>query len=198
MQSQSHTKKLILASTSPYRKMMLERFPLDFAAVAPETDETALSGELPSALVRRLALAKARTISRTNPDAVVIGSDQVAEYQDRIVGKPGSLARAAEQLTSFSGRTVNFLSAFALVCEENGFLFERTVVTEVVFRELEDDEIQRYLALDKPVDCAGSFRSEANGPALLTRMSSSDPTAIMGLPMIELAQGLRLAGYVLP
>jgi len=177
---------------------MLERFPLAFAIRAPETDETALPGELPSALVRRLALAKARAVSATNPGAVIIGSDQVAEYQDRIVGKPGSLEKAAEQLASFSGKTVNFLSAFALVCEQSGFLFQRTVLTEVVFRQLDEEEIQRYLALDKPFDCAGSFRSEANGPALLTRMSSPDPTAIMGLPMIELAQGLRMAGYVLP
>lgn len=177
---------------------MLERFPLAFATMAPETDETALPGELPSVLVRRLALAKARAVSGANPGAVIIGSDQVAEYQGRIVGKPGNLEKAAEQLASFSGRTVNFLSAFALVSEQSGFLFERTVRTEVVFRQLQEDEIQRYLALDKPLDCAGSFRSEANGPTLLTRMSSPDPTAIMGLPMIELAQGLRMAGYVLP
>ena len=177
---------------------MLERFPLEFGTVAPEADETALPGELPAALVQRLALAKARAVSSTNPSAVIIGSDQVAEYEGHIVGKPGNLANAAGQLAAFSGRTVNFLSAFALVCQDNGFLFERTVVTEVVFRELEEDEIQRYLALDSPFDCAGSFRSEANGPALLTRMSSSDPTAIMGLPMIELAEGLRMAGYALP
>ncbi|MEE4217506.1 MAG: nucleoside triphosphate pyrophosphatase [Xanthomonadales bacterium] len=198
MQPQSHTKKLILASTSPYRKIMLERFPLEFGTVAPEADETARPGELPSALVRRLALAKARAVSRTNPAAVVIGSDQVAEHEGRIVGKPGSLENASRQLAAFSGRTVNFLSAFTLVCEDEKFLYERTVITEVVFRELKDDEIQRYLALDRPFDCAGSFRSEANGPALLTRMSSTDPTAIMGLPMIELAAGLRMAGYALP
>lgn len=177
---------------------MLERFPLEFTALPPDADETALPGELPSILVKRLALTKARAVSRSNPDAVVIGSDQVAEYQGHIVGKPGSLEKAAEQLASFSGRTVNFLSAFALVCEDNGFLFERMVVTEVVFRLLAESEIQRYLALDNPIDCAGSFRSEANGSALLERMSSPDPTAIMGLPMIELAQGLRMAGFVLP
>lgn len=177
---------------------MLERFSLSFETMAPEVDESALSGELPSGLVRRLALAKARAISTANPQAVVIGSDQVAECQGRIVGKPGSIVRACEQLASFSGSTVNFLSAFALVCEEGSFLFERTVLTEVVFRELKDSEIQRYVMLDNPLDCAGSFRSEANGPTLLRRMSSTDPTAIMGLPMIELAEGLRAAGYVLP
>ena len=177
---------------------MLERIVPDFETRAPDTDETALPGESPSALVRRLALDKARSVAALFPDALVIGSDQVAECAGRIAGKPGGFEKARQQLESFSGQTVNFLSAFAIVRENAGFVFERTVTTEVVFRHLDAFEIERYLELDKPFDCAGSFRSEANGPLLLERMRSDDPTALMGLPLIELAGGLRRLGLLLP
>ena len=178
--------------------MLLEKFNLPFETVSPKTDETPQPGEMPLDLVRRLALAKARAVSGKHPHAVVIGSDQVAACENRIVGKPGSVERAHEQLASFSGRTVLFLSAFAIVCEESGFLFERTVETVVIFRRLGSAEIDRYVSLDNPLDCAGSFRSEAAGTTLLKSMSSTDPTAIMGLPMIALAKGLRAAAYRLP
>lgn len=177
---------------------MLERFPIQFETQAPDTDETPAPGERPGDLVQRLALEKARSVSCKFPDALVIGSDQVAECDGNIVGKPGDRVRAVKQLASFSGRTVRFLSAFAIVHENEAFVFEQTVVTEVEFRTLGESEIERYLSLDTPYDCAGSFRSEANGPALLKRMSSDDPTAIMGLPMIALAEGLRLGGICLP
>ena len=177
---------------------MLERMVPVFETRPPDTDETPLAGETPEALVQRLALEKARSVARRNPDALVIGSDQVAECGGRIAGKPGGLEKARQQLQAFSGKTVNFLSAFAIVRENTGFVFERTVTTEVAFRLLTDLEIDRYLERDQPFDCAGSFRSEANGPALLERMRSDDPTAIMGLPLIELARGLRQGGLLLP
>ena len=178
--------------------MLLERYPIKFETLSPDTDETAKQGELPRDLVRRLALEKARSVSQRFPDALVIGSDQLAECGDQVAGKPGDFQRARKQLSSFSGHTVNFLSAFAIVCETEGFLFEQTVNTEVVFRNLGQNEIDRYLLCDEPYDCAGSFRSEATGPSLLERMTSDDPTAIMGLPLIALAEGLRQAGVYLP
>ena len=177
---------------------MLERFPLAFDTASPETDETALPGETPAQLVTRLSLEKALSVANREPGAIVIGSDQVAECEGAIVGKPGTVQNARKQLMSFSGRKVVFLSAFAIVHLDRNFTFERTVPTEVVFRKLGGNEIDRYLSLDKPLDCAGSFRSEANGPALLDRMRSDDPTAIMGLPLIALAEGLRAAGVAIP
>ncbi len=190
--------QIILASTSPYRKMLLERFPVAFDTAAPETDESPLPGETPEQLVRRLALAKCRSVSKRFPDALVIGSDQVAECGGRIAGKPGTAERAREQLHSFSGRTVNFLSAYAIELRSAGFSREGMVPTAVVFRQLTADEIDRYVEQDKPLDCAGSFRSEAAGTALLERMSSNDPSAIMGLPLIAIADCLRAAGLPLP
>lgn len=195
MQQQS---PIILASTSPYRKTLLERFHLAFETAAPEVDEAAQPGEAPQQMVRRLAREKAEAVAAGYPNALVIGSDQVAECNGAWVGKPGTARRAAIQLAGFSGRTVRFLSAFAIVCRERSFVYERTVPTEVTFRHLDPPEIERYVALDKPLDCAGSFRSEASGPTLLESMRSDDPTAIMGLPLIELAIGLREAGIRLP
>lgn len=177
---------------------MLERFPLDIATVAPDIDESPLQGEMPDALVRRLALAKARAVSHRHPEAVVIGSDQVADCSGDIVGKPGTVERARQQLAAFSGQDVTFRSAFAVVCAKTGFRFEETVITEVRFRSLDAAEISRYLERDNPLDCAGSFKSECTGTALLERMRSDDPTAIMGLPLIALAEALRQAGIKLP
>ena len=198
MQEQSHINELILASGSPYRKMQLERLPVAFVVTAPDIDESARADESPDALVSRLAAAKADAVAASHPEAFVIGSDQGAECGGNIVGKPGSRQRALEQLASFSGRSVRFLSALAIVNEASGFRFEHTEDTVAVFRTLSTSEIERYLALDEPYDCAGSFKSEQAGTALLERMSSDDPSAIMGLPMIALARGLRLAGFTVP
>jgi septum formation protein len=195
---QSHCLKIILASTSPYRKEMLSRLPLAFDTAAPNVDETPLPGESPLALAARLALAKAAAVSDAHPEALVIGSDQVAECAGAAVGKPGSADAAQAQLRRFSGRTVLYHSAFALLCRANGFRFEENVVTEVRFRELSDAAIARYVALDRPLDCAGSIRTEAAGPTLFEYMRSDDPSAIMGLPLIALAKGLRRAGFELP
>jgi len=190
--------QIILASTSPYRKMLLERFPIAFETAAPETDEAPFDEETPLQLVRRLSRAKCRAVSERFPDALVIGSDQVAECDGRIAGKPGTPERARDQLLSFSGRTVNFLSAYAIERRSSGFLREGMVPTAVVFRRLSSKEIERYVAQDNPLDCAGGFRSEATGTALLERMSSNDPSAIMGLPLIEIAECLRAAGVAVP
>ena len=198
MQQQSHNKKIILASSSPYRKLLLERLPLKFETVSPNIDESALPGETPRELVQRLALAKARLVSANSPSATVIGSDQVAECDGAIIGKPGDVETARRQLAGFSGRRVVFLSGFAVVQPETDFLFQEMVTTEVEFRRLEAEEIERYVERDNPVDCAGSFKSECGGSMLLRSMRSDDPMAIMGLPLIALSEALRQAGVTLP
>ena len=198
MHPQSHNRKIILASSSPYRKMLLERLPLDFTVFSPSIDETPHPDELPAGLVARLAKEKARTISALHPDALVIGSDQLAVFKSRIIGKPGSVRRAVEQLQQFSGQCVRFLTAVAVNCTETGFFSSSTISTEVCFRVLDDSEIKRYVTMDNPVDCAGGFKSEAGGSTLLTHMKSDDPTAIIGLPLIRLSAMLREAGIPVP
>lgn len=198
MPAESQEPSLILASTSPYRRQLLERLGIPFEVMAPGTDETPLPGEAPDALVARLALEKAAAVARRHPRAIVIGSDQVAVHGGRVVGKPGTAARARDQLAAFSGERVTFLSAVALQRLDDGFRFEATIDTEVHFRDLTDEEIRRYVERDHPVDCAGGFRSEATGSALLRALGSSDPTAIIGLPLIAVAEGLRRAGLQVP
>ena len=198
MHSQSHNRNIILASSSPYRKMLLERLPLDFMVLSPSIDETPHPDELPAGLVARLAKEKARAVSAQHPDALVIGSDQMAVFQNRIIGKPGSVQKAAEQLQQFSGQCVRFLTAVAVNCTETGFFSSSTISTEVCFRVLDDSEIKRYVAVDNPVDCAGGFKSEAGGSTLLTHMKSDDPAAIIGLPLICLSAMLREAGIPVP
>ncbi len=146
----------------------------------------------------RLAKSKAATVGRTFPGAVIIGSDQVAVCDSVIVGKPGHAQNAIRQLRGFSGKTVRFLTAIAVICRNTGFEDEHTSVTDVCFRELADDEIKRYVALDRPFDCAGSFKSEAAGTSLLKTLNSEDPTAIIGLPLIATAAALRKAGFFVP
>jgi len=198
MQKQSHTRTLILASTSPYRKLLLERLGLVFEVRSPHVDETPLPGEAASALAARLAASKAEALARQFPEAVVIGSDQVALCNGAIVGKPETIARAERQLAAFSGQAVDFLSAVSLRCLDAGFVFDRTVTTRVCFRELGTEEIRRYVRLDRPLQCAGSFKSEAAGLALLSAMQSDDPSAIIGLPLIAVAEALRQLGYAVP
>ena len=198
MPVESHQNALILASTSPYRRLLLERLGIPFDVVAPETDETPRPGEAPAALAARLAEAKALAVARRFPRAIVIGSDQVAVHAGRVIGKPGTPDRARRQLASFSGQQVDFLSAVMVCRLQDGFRFPATVATEVVFRNLSETEIRRYVERDRPVDCAGGFRSEATGSALLTAMRSEDPAAIIGLPLIAVSEGLRLAGLEVP
>ena len=198
MPAKSQDNGLILASTSPYRRQLLERLGIPFRVAAPGTDEAPLPGENPETLVARLAREKALAVARQNRRAIVIGSDQVAVHRGRVLGKPGTTERAAAQLADFSGERVTFLSAIALQRLEDGFGFEATVPTEVHFRELTESEIHRYVVRDHPVDCAGGFRSEATGSALLRTLTSPDPTAIIGLPLIAVAEGLRRAGLQVP
>jgi len=178
--------------------MLLERLPLDFIVISPSIDETPLPGELPDDLVSRLAKEKARAVSGQYPDALVIGSDQLAVFENQVIGKPGNVNKAVEQLQRFSGQCVRFLTAVAVNCTESRFFSVSNVTTDVCFRELKDSEIWRYVALDNPLDCAGGFKSEAAGSALLTCMKSDDPAAIIGLPLIRLSAMLREAGFSIP
>ena len=177
---------------------MLDRLHLEFEIAIPGIDETAGENETPDHLVVRLAREKARNISEQYPAAIIIGSDQVAEVDGQIMGKPGTLENAFAQLRRCSGRTVRFLTAVNVQCLEFDFESQAMVSTDVVFRILNDPEIARYLDLDMPLDCAGAFKSETAGISLLQSMQSSDPTAIIGLPLISLAEMLRDAGLILP
>lgn len=189
---------LILASTSRYRRELLQRLRLPFEVLSPQVDETPRPDERPAALALRLALAKAAAVAAQHPDAVVIGSDQVADLDGTPIGKPGSHDRAVAQLRSMSGRSVVFQTAVSVVRRATGF--ERTLLAPVTvrFRTLGDDEIERYLLAEQPYDCAGSAKSESLGIALLDAIDSDDPTALIGLPLIRTCALLREAGISLP
>lgn len=189
---------LVLGSTSRYRRELLERLNLPFDVAAPDVDETPLHGEAPRALALRLALAKAYAVADQHPDAVVIGSDQVADLAGAPLGKPGHHDRAVLQLRQMRGQTVVFQTAVAVVCMATGFEQVDLAPVEVQFRDLSDDEIERYLRAEQPYDCAGSAKSEGLGIALLNAIHSDDPTALIGLPLIRTCRMLRAAGLVLP
>jgi septum formation protein len=188
------TRPLILGSTSRYRRELLERLRLSFDVVAPDVDESGWPDETPSALAGRLAMAKAAAVATLHPHAWVIGSDQVADLAGQAIGKPGNHERAAAQLRQMSGRNVVFHTAVALVCRETGFSASRMASVLVQFRILSDAEIENYLRLDQPYDCAGSAKSESLGISLLSSIQSDDPTALIGLPLIRTCELLRLAG----
>ena len=185
---------LILGSTSRYRRELLQRLRLPFDTVAPQVDETPLPGEAPAALALRLALAKAQAVAALHPQAVVIGSDQVADLDGSPIGKPGTHARATEQLQRMRGREVVFQTAVAVVRADTGFARALLAPVRVRFRDLSDAEIERYLRLEEPYDCAGSAKSETLGIALLSAIESDDPTALVGLPLIRTCALLREAG----
>jgi len=185
---------LILASTSSYRRELLRRLHLPFTVVAPEVDETALAGEKPAALAQRLALAKARAVAARHPDAVIIGSDQVADLDGQAIGKPGGHERAVTQLRRMSGRHVAFQTAVAVLRPTRAFERVLLAPVKVQFRTLSDGEIERYLRLEQPYDCAGSAKVEALGVALLSSIESDDPTTLIGLPLIRTCELLRQAG----
>ncbi len=197
-QSPSPQRPLVLGSTSRYRRELLERLNLPFDTTAPEVDETPLPGEAPRALALRLALAKARAVAQLHPDAVVIGSDQVADLAGTPLGKPGHHELAVQQLRQMRGQTVVFQTAVAVVCAATGFEQIDIAPVEVKFRDLSDTEIERYLRAEQPYDCAGSAKSEGLGIALLDAIQSDDPTALIGLPLIRTCHMLRAAGLVLP
>ena len=197
-QSPPLKRPLVLGSTSRYRRELLERLNLPFDVTAPEVDETPLPGEAPRSLALRLALAKARAVAQLHPDAVVIGSDQVADLAGEPLGKPGHHERAVAQLRQMRSQTVVFQTAVAVVCAATGFEQIDLAPVEVKFRDLSDAEIERYLRAEQPYDCAGSAKSEGLGIALLNAIHSDDPTALIGLPLIRTCRMLRAAGLVLP
>jgi septum formation protein len=185
---------LILGSTSRYRHELLSRLRLPFDVVAPQVDETPLPLETPRALACRLALAKAQAVAHLHPQAVVIGSDQVADLAGEPLGKPGNHARAVEQLQRMRGQTVVFQTAVAVVCLSTGFEQCELAAVKVQFRDLSDAEIEAYLLAEQPYDCAGSAKSEGLGISLLEAIDNDDPTALVGLPLIRTCRMLRSAG----
>ena len=188
---------LILASTSRYRRELLERLRLPFHIARPDVDEAPLPGEAPPALAQRLAWAKAKAVTDQHPDAWIIGSDQVAALDMQPLGKPGTRENALAQLGAMSGREIAFHTAVCLLRGDEPAL-ESMDTTRVRFRDLRLDEIERYVDAEQPFDCAGSFKSEGLGIALFEHIESKDPTALVGLPLIALSRMLRDAGFELP
>jgi septum formation protein len=187
-------RRLILGSSSRYRCELLERLRLPFDVFAPDLDESPLPAESPLQLATRLAMAKAQAVAQQFPQAIVIGSDQVAELKGQAIGKPGNHQRAVEQLTAMSGQEVVFHTAVAVVCAETGFSAGDIAAVRVRFRNLSTAEIENYLHAEQPYDCAGSAKSEGLGITLLAAIKSDDPTALIGLPLIRTTQLLRQAG----
>jgi len=194
----STTLKLVLASTSASRRTLLERFGQRFTVGAPDVDESALPGETPVDLVKRLARAKAENVAHRNPRSIVIGSDQVALFGREIIGKPGNPERCIEQLRTFSGQRLVFHTAVHVINADSATGEGHLDLTTVHFRKLTVTEIERYVARERPVNCAGGFKAEGLGISLFERIESQDPTALIGLPLIWVAAALRRAGFYLP
>jgi septum formation protein len=188
------SRPVVLGSSSRYRRELLERLKIPFSVAVPDVDETPHPGETPRNLALRLALAKAHAVAQRHPEAVVIGSDQVADLAGQPLGKPGEHARAVQQLRQMRGKTVIFQTALAVVCLSTGFEQVDLAEVRVVFRDLSDEEIEAYLQAEKPYDCAGSAKSEGLGIALLESIDNDDPTALVGLPLIRTCRLLRQAG----
>ncbi|CAM5278215.1 Maf family protein [Rhodanobacter lindaniclasticus] len=190
--------RIVLASTSRYRAGLLRRLLTDFEQAAPDTDETPLPGEAPAARALRLATAKAQAVAAGHEDSLVIGSDQVAELDGVILRKPGNAATAHAQLNASSGRIVHFHTALCLLDTRHGSEQTHVDVTRVRFRALGNAEIERYVAREQPLDCAGSFKCEGLGISLFEEIDNRDPSALIGLPLIALARMLRQAGVAVP
>ena len=190
-------RRLILGSSSRYRRELLQRLRLPFDVHAPDVDETPLPSEAPANLAGRLALAKARVVAALYPDAVVIGADQVADLNGLPLGKPGTHERAVAQLRQLRGQSVVFQTAVAVACAATGFEQMLLAPVRVQFRDLADAEIEAYLQAEQPYDCAGSAKSEGLGIALLERIDNDDPSALVGLPLIRTCDLLRAAGMML-
>ncbi|WP_371189196.1 nucleoside triphosphate pyrophosphatase [Thalassotalea maritima] len=187
--------QIVLASTSPFRKALLDKFNINFATAKPNVDETAFDGETAEQLVARLAKLKAQAVANDFPNALIIGSDQVALSEGNILGKPHTHENAVKQLQSFSGKTVTFLTG---LCVHNSKTNESEVLVEpfyVNFRELTDSEINNYLLAEQPYNCAGSFKSEALGICLFESLEGADPNTLIGLPLIRLHQLLKNQGF---
>ena len=193
MISQRHP-ALYLASTSVYRRALLQKLTTQFSCVKPKVDETPLPDETAEALVNRLALAKANAVAATLSDGLVIGSDQIAVFQGEILGKPHTVANAEAQLRQFSGQAVTFLTGLAVVNAATGTVQQAIEPFVVHFRELSEAEISHYVAREMPLDCAGSFKSEGLGIALFDKLQGDDPNSLIGLPLIRLLAMLRDEG----
>lgn len=186
--------QIVLASTSPFRRELLARLGMPFETAAPDTDESPLPGESPEATALRLSEAKAKAVACRFPDALIIGSDQVAVLDGEIYGKPGTHERAVEQLRTMRGRTVNFFTGLCLYNAATGRAHVRGIPTLVTFRQLTDTEIENYLRREKPYNCAGSAKSEGLGIAVIAAMEGTDPNALVGLPLIALCDLFREEG----
>ncbi|MCH2340016.1 Maf family protein [Pseudomonas sp. NPDC047963] len=191
-------RRLLLASSSPYRRELLSRLQLEFACSAPEIDETGFAGEPPEQLVRRLAQEKAEALAGTHKDHLIIGSDQVAVLEQSILGKPRTFDRAKQQLQSCSGKSVSFLTGLALLDSRTGASQIDCISFTVHFRTLDDRRIERYLQAEQPYDCAGSFKAEGLGISLFRSTEGSDVTSLIGLPLIRLVDMLNNAGIEVP
>ena len=192
----SNTKQLVLASSSLYRRQLLERLGLPFTTASPDIDESPLEHELPEAMTIRLAQLKASAIAKQFPEAWIIGSDQCADLHGQIIGKPGNHERALAQLKKMQGQTVVFHTALCLL--KSGKQKTLSIPTRVRFRTLPDSVLENYLRIEKPYDCAGSAKSEGMGIILLEQIESDDPTALIGLPLIALSGLLRETGFAIP
>lgn len=192
------TRKLILASSSPYRQALLARLGIPFTCISPAVDEAPNAGESPAAQVLRLAQTKAERIATGHANALIIGSDQLAVLDGRTLGKPGAHPAARAQLLQMRGRRVLFMTGLCVLDTATGKIQTDLVEYAVIFRDYSDEEVERYLRADTPYDCSGSFRSEKLGITLVQRMDGADPTALVGLPLIRLSQMLRDCGVPLP
>lgn len=192
------TVQIVLASTSVYRRAVLEKLRLPFAVAAPDIDEARLPGESALAMVQRLSLQKAQAIVSEYPEALIIGSDQCAVLDEEILGKPGDHTNAVMQLSASAGKTVHFLTGLCLYDARSGSYQLDCVPYEVAFRHLTAHEIEAYVQQEQPFNCAGSFKSEGYGISLFKYMRGDDPNALIGLPLIRLAQMLRQHGFAVP
>lgn len=188
--------QIILASTSPFRKQLLEKLQLPFETANPKLDETPLTNETVVDMVQRLSRQKAQVVASQYPDAIVIGSDQSATFNGKAIGKPHTHANAIKQLQQFSGHTIEFVTGLAVV--KGTETHQAIDITRVQFRQLSDTEIEHYLRLETPYQCAGSFKSEGLGITLFEEIQSKDPNALIGLPLIELTSLLKQCGIALP
>ncbi len=189
-----NTQKIILASSSPFRKALLNKLNINFETISPDINEDALENESPNDLVIRLALEKAKEIAKSENDALIIGSDQVAVLNGKIIGKPGNHKNATIQLKNASGNKVTFFTGLCLYNSLTKTHQVKSVPFTVFFRELSKDEIESYLSIEKPYNCAGSFKSEGLGISLFSKFEGSDPNALIGLPLIELISMLKIEG----
>ena len=187
-------KKLVLASTSPFRKAILEKLGLAFDTCSPNVDEAHLKDESPTQLVERLSILKAQAVIEGNPDSLIIGSDQVAVIDEEILGKPGNHENAIKQLKNASGKRVTFLTGLCLLNASTGKYQVEVVPFHVVFRTITDSQIENYLKKEQPYNCAGSFKSEALGICLFDKLEGNDPNTLIGLPLIRLTRMLEKEG----